>query len=136
MSSFQSLPIYNVIISNIYSYPVNLSQDSQRFVTISLEIHLLISNFGVSHLRICTNFYVPFCISLIGQYSFNEKKIKFPRWLLSNSIMVPEHYIFVLLVVFFLIIFFCIFNCSSLNMSKSLQIIFVKTRLFLLFLVS
>ena len=52
------------------------SQDISRFMTINLEVHLLILNFFGSHLRIRTNLY--FCTKLIGRYSFNEK-IEFPK---------------------------------------------------------
>ena len=75
---------------NIYSYPVNLhfSRYSKIYDDKSWDTP---SIFGGSHLRIRTNLY--FCIKLIGRwYSFNEK-IKFPKWLLTNSIIVPEHYV-------------------------------------------
>ena len=77
------LAIYTVIISNVTIYPtytriqlIFTSQDIPKFMTLSLEIHLLIFNFGVSHLRIRTNFYIPFCIKLIFDIHspFNEKK--------------------------------------------------------------
>ena len=48
-----------------------------------IEVHLIIFNFGVSLLRIRTNFYVTLCIKLIGRYLLTEK-IRLPRWLLSN----------------------------------------------------
>ena len=96
-STFKSLPILTVIISTVTIYPT-YTRIQLISLTISLAIHCPIFNFGVSHLRLPTNFYVPFCIKLIGRYSFNEK-IKLPRWLLSNSIIVPEYYIFVLLTV-------------------------------------
>ena len=76
------LAIYTVIISNVTIYPtytriqlIFTSQGIPKFMTLSLEIHLLIFNFGVSHLRIRTNFYIPFCIKLIFDIQLMKKKI-------------------------------------------------------------
>ena len=75
------LAIYTVIISNVTIYPtytriqlIFTSQGIPKFMTLSLEIHLLIFNFGVSHLRIRTNFYIPFCIKLIFDIHSMKKK--------------------------------------------------------------